>query len=430
MGDGLLFTDFEGKPQSIVCTQVMSVMKECNIRRHYEMTLKVKYGSVIGEAPTHVQKSCVQASYEVRAIMAKTQMSFRSDEIIKQYAIKMAKSFGDDKLAKKFRNCVTFPPNRFEKDCRNKQTTRCTTFDEQFSIKEELLDLVSIRTSAKGSDIYSALVLVIDKWGRIFQMFVHRKNAVDVPVLHCIIHQEVLYGKFFKMNDVMKNVTRIVVTELKVTRKLVEFLKELSAEFHDTLLHSKIRWLIARKTLTSFFAIRKEITEFLETAGKIGYEYLEKLQNEEWLYTLSFLKDITEHLNILNLQLQDLKSDLKFFKSCSEVKNEFNSADFKQHGQYVIELREEFEKLFSDFYNMKTIFQLFADPMAVTIEDRDTELQMEITYICECAFSTMKILNSKQRNRSSQEALKSNFRIVTTDIVALVNEHTAQCSHR
>ncbi|KAJ8872174.1 hypothetical protein PR048_025776 [Dryococelus australis] len=127
---------------------------------------------------------------------------------------------------------------------------------------------------------------------------------------------------------------------------------------------------------------------------------------------------------------------------------------------------------------MKTIFQLFAHPTAVTIEDQDPELQMELcelrsdillsskqnltyrqfrnfvmpdkypklynfalqvtfmfgsTYICECAFSIMKMLKLKQRNRLSQEALKFNLHIVTTemeaDIVALVNEHTAQCSH-
>ncbi|KAJ8893056.1 hypothetical protein PR048_005637 [Dryococelus australis] len=57
----------------------------------------------------------------------------------------------------------------------------------------------------------------------------------------------------------------------------------------------------------------------------------------------------------------------------------------------------------------------------------------ESTYICECAFLTMKMLNSKQRNRLSQEDLKPNLRIVTTemkaDIVALVKEHTSQCSH-
>ncbi|KAJ8881121.1 hypothetical protein PR048_017594 [Dryococelus australis] len=174
-------------------------------------------------------------------------------------------------------------------------------------------------------------------------------------VLHCIIHQEVLCGKFVKMNYVLKDLTRIVNLIRGGNR-------EFSAEFHEIPLHSEIHWLSA-----------------------------------------AFLTDITEHLNILNLKLQgkkqnicqlmshieairkklrmfeeDLKSDLKFFKSCSEIKNEFNSADFKQHGQYVIELREEFGKQFSDFDNMKTIFQLFADPMAVMIGDQDPKLQMEL----------------------------------------------------
>ena len=45
-----LFTDFGSKPQCLVCLQVVSVMKEYNIRRHYESTHKVKFGSVSGEA--------------------------------------------------------------------------------------------------------------------------------------------------------------------------------------------------------------------------------------------------------------------------------------------------------------------------------------------------------------------------------------------
>ncbi|KAJ8897329.1 hypothetical protein PR048_002675, partial [Dryococelus australis] len=125
--------------------------------------------------------------------------------------------------------------------------------------------------------------------------------------------------------------------------------------------------------------------------------------------------------------------------------------------------REEFEKQFSDFNNMKTILQLFANTMAVMIEDQDPELQMGLcelqsdillsskqnliygqlwnfvmpdkypklhnfvlkvtamfgsTYICACTFSTTKMLKSKQRNRLSQEALKSNLRIVTTEMEA------------
>ncbi|KAJ8889608.1 hypothetical protein PR048_009108 [Dryococelus australis] len=128
----------------------------------------------------------------------------------------------------------------------------------------------------------------------------------------------------------------------------------------------------------------------------------------------------------------------------------FNSADLKQHGRYVIELREEFEKQFS-------IFQLFAEPMAVTtIVDHDPELRMELCKLqSDILFSSKQnltygqlwnfvlpdkypklhnfALKSKQGNRLSQDALKSNLRIVTAemeaDIVTLVNEHTAHCSH-
>ncbi|KAJ8881122.1 hypothetical protein PR048_017595 [Dryococelus australis] len=39
------------------------------------------------------------------------------------------------------------------------------TVDEQISIKEELIDLVPLPTSAKGSDIYSALDSVVEKYG-------------------------------------------------------------------------------------------------------------------------------------------------------------------------------------------------------------------------------------------------------------------------
>ncbi|KAJ8868248.1 hypothetical protein PR048_029764 [Dryococelus australis] len=118
---------------------------------------------------------------------------------------------------------------------------------------------VPLPTSAKGSDIYSDLVLVVNYYGGFSKcscivtgpakcmtsknsglVGLLRTNDVYVPVLHFIIHQKVICRKFVKINDVIK----------------------------------------------------------------------------------------------------------------IEIKNEFNSADFKQHGRYVIELREEFEKRFSDFDNM------------------------------------------------------------------------------
>ncbi|KAJ8871396.1 hypothetical protein PR048_027713, partial [Dryococelus australis] len=183
---------------------------------------------------THVQKSCVQASYEVCAIMAKNQMSSRSGEIVKQCAIKMAKYFGDGKLAENFETVSLshqtvsrtseiskrLDENKYFSvalDESTDMTEVCQliiivkTVEEQLSIKEELFDLVPLPTSAKGSDIYSGLVSVVEKCGGFSKcscivtdsakcmpgkytglVGLLRKNYVDVPVLHCIIHQEVL----------------------------------------------------------------------------------------------------------------------------------------------------------------------------------------------------------------------------------------------
>ncbi|KAJ8879031.1 hypothetical protein PR048_019637 [Dryococelus australis] len=135
---------------------------------------------------THAQKSYVQASYKVCTIMAKNQMSFRSSKIIKQCAIKIVKSFGDDKVAKNVatvslsHQTVSRRTPEISKQLEaqlskeiaqskyffvtlDESTDITDTVDELFSIKE-LLDVEPLPTSAKGSDIYSALVSVIEKY--------------------------------------------------------------------------------------------------------------------------------------------------------------------------------------------------------------------------------------------------------------------------
>ncbi|KAJ8889583.1 hypothetical protein PR048_009083 [Dryococelus australis] len=234
----------------------------------------------------------------------------KTGKIIKQCTIKMAKSFGDDKLAKNFKTVSLSHQTVSRKTAEiskqldaqlSKEIVQSKYFsvaldesadiidvcqllifvktvDEQFSVKEELLNLVQLHTSAKGSDIYSALVSVVEKCGRFSKcsclvtdsakcmtskntglVGLLRKNYVNMPVLHCIFHQAVLCSKLVKMNDVMKDVTRIVKLIRSDNRAQMEFLKELSAEFHDIPLHSEIRWLSAGTTLTAFFLSEKEL---------------------------------------------------------------------------------------------------------------------------------------------------------------------------
>ncbi|KAJ8866976.1 hypothetical protein PR048_032838 [Dryococelus australis] len=255
-----LCADFGGKLQCIVRAQVMSVMKEYNIRRHYETTHEVKYGSVIGE----------------------------------QCAIKMAKSFGDNKLAKK-KNIETVSLPRQTVSRRTAEISKQLEAhlskeiaqSNYFSVSlDEITDITdvcqlfifakTVDEHAKGSDIYSALVSAVNKYGGFSKCL-----RIVTDCAKCMAG--VLCSKFVKVNYVMKDVTRIVSlirsgNRAKSDRKLAEFLKEISAEFHGVSLRSEIHWLSAGKTLTAFSAIRKEITDFLETAGKIEYDYLENFK--------------------------------------------------------------------------------------------------------------------------------------------------------
>jgi len=77
-------------------------------------------------------------------------------------------------------------------------------------------------------------------------------------------------------------------------------------EFSDLLLYNNVRRLRTGKSSESFFGIRIEISDFLKTfvKGDTSEFRKKKLENADILRELSFLTDITGHLNDLNLRLQ------------------------------------------------------------------------------------------------------------------------------
>ena len=118
-----LFVKNKGKPQCSVCLQVVSVLKEYNLKRHYKTRHKnqfEKYEKAAREAvvkdlksKSDRKRSCMnnftkttlsdqKASYEVSLILAKNGKAFRDGEIIKECSFKMALAFGDKKMAKQF----------------------------------------------------------------------------------------------------------------------------------------------------------------------------------------------------------------------------------------------------------------------------------------------------------------------------------------
>ena len=131
------------------------------------------------------QKTSLAASYEVTLLLEKIK-SFRDGELVKAYAIKMAKTLGEEKIAEKFKTVSLSHQTmaRREADlsqhvtCKLKSAMKnCSYFsvaldesvdvtdvsqlmifarlvDKSFEVQEGLLTLHPLTDGRKGSDIY------------------------------------------------------------------------------------------------------------------------------------------------------------------------------------------------------------------------------------------------------------------------------------
>ncbi|PNF32840.1 hypothetical protein B7P43_G03470 [Cryptotermes secundus] len=86
----------------------------------------------------------------------------------------------------------------------------------------------------------------------------------------------------------------------------------MDSAYGDLLLHTKVRvrWLSRGKCLVRFFELRHEIATFLREEVTNSAELQNDLEDVEFLRNLAFLTDITQHLNVLNLQLQGKKQTI------------------------------------------------------------------------------------------------------------------------
>lgn len=192
------------------------------------------------------RKKIMYASYDVSLEIVRRKKNFCDGLMIKKCAIKMAKAFKEDLLTEKFKSVPLSPQTVIRRVtdinehlcnklkaiienavyysfCLDESTDICNisqlcifirTIQEDFIINEELLGLASLHNTTKGIDIYDAFIKIIKEFNVDFNKYsaivtdgalaivglkesfygLLKKNDITYLTVHCLIHQEALYG--------------------------------------------------------------------------------------------------------------------------------------------------------------------------------------------------------------------------------------------
>ncbi|GFX05117.1 zinc finger MYM-type protein 6 [Trichonephila clavipes] len=138
------------------------------------------------------------------------------------------------------------------------------------------------------------------------QALVKQKKTPLCIWTHCMIHREALASKEISpgLNIVLMTVVTVVnyikMRPLK-SRIFSGLCKDMGTVHSSLLFYCEARWLSRGKFLQRVYELRNEITIFLEDEN---LPEAEKFRDGLFLMKLSYLVDIFEKLNILNLQLQ------------------------------------------------------------------------------------------------------------------------------
>jgi hypothetical protein len=217
---------------------------------------------------------------------------------------------------------------------------------------------------------------------------------------------------------------------------------------------------------------------FVEHNGKpqcVIYRLQGKKQNHSQLY--GHIEGFRKKLDVMQIALK--ANNTAHFPSCQQLKEEEgNDTKFSMFHEIIIDIKKEFQDRFQEFDSLKPKLALFNNPMEIEVSEVPCDLQMEIcdlqadpfyqtkkcdvpenfwkliskerfpkllkfslqmlslfgsTYVCESAFSALKQIKSKTRNRIESASLESSLRLclteLTVDIDKLVSEKQWQSSH-
>jgi hypothetical protein len=475
------FVETNARIQCLICQQTIAVAKEFNLSRHYNTHHGNKFKNFIGkvrtekivqfkssfEQQTNLFAKCnkttedsVKASYVLCEMIAKASKPFTEGLFVKDCMVQACEIMCPEKK-KVFEgislsaNTVSARISELADDTKRQlvniakdfeaysiaidestdttDTAQCAVFirgvDKHFKVTEELLDLIPLRGTTTGKDVFQKLEECITKselsWTKLVNLATDGAPAMlsekvgvvgllkdklhslsphgtNFTSIHCILHQEALCGKNLQMKGVMDTVVKTVNfirSRALNHRQFTSFLLNNESQHGELLYHTEVRWLSRGKVLRRFFDLLEEIDSFMKTKNK----EVPELKDSNFISNLAFLTDITEHLNDLNTKLQgkdqiitQMYDHIKSFKVKLSLWNKqistgnfshFNTLKslkkiepncLKVYSGILNDLIQQFETRFKDFKALEPEFQVFSTPFAVDVESVPEEIQMEL----------------------------------------------------
>lgn len=293
--------------------------------------------------------------------------------------------------------------------------------NSQFEITEELLDMVSLEHGTTGMEIKNAVLKILTTFNigpekiTAFTtdgapaMLGKRNGAVallkealkndDIYSYHCIVHQQALFAKFKCLNDVMANVIGVVNYIRARARNHLNFkllCEEFDTHYGDLVLHAEIRWLSKGRMLAHFMDLLEPLKAFIVGQGETcRFSFLD---DKEWVLSVAFLCDITQHLNELNLKMQGRNktvyelytavkvfsdkldvleqsvrgSDYRFFPTVQKVVAMHVDAAPSCQSHFcdvLTELKQNYGSRFCDFKDQGNVFLLVKNPFLIEVDE-------------------------------------------------------------
>ena len=197
----------------------------------------------------------------------------------------------------------------------------------KLDFKEEFLFCEQLDLQTRGIDIYNKVSSFIEREGHKYEKLSSictdgapamlgcrsefmkhiKESAPYVTGNHCMIHREALASK--TMPDVLKCIFQVcikIVNYIKSSALNTRLFQNLCLDMdatHKTLLyHTEVRWLSKGNVLKRLPDLHVEVKVFFKLQNKEDRVAL--FNDNSWLLTPSYIADIFEKLNILNLSLQ------------------------------------------------------------------------------------------------------------------------------